>query len=62
METMKNSMDTKDTKENKLNTISVRPGRKKARLQDTEKQNKRIKILMQHAKARMQIPEQSNSF
>lgn len=28
MGTMKSSMDTKDTKENKLNTIIVRPGRK----------------------------------
>lgn len=50
MGTMKNSMDTKDTKENKLNTINVRPGRKEARLQDTEKQNKRIKILMQNVR------------
>lgn len=59
---MKNSMDTKDTKGNKLNTIIVRPRRKKARFQDNEKQNKRIKILMQNAKARMQTHEQSNSF
>lgn len=42
MGTMKNSMDTKDTTENKLNTIIVIPRRKKARFQDDEKQDKRI--------------------